>query len=72
MTRPTKRVAATVSGVSAFPRGLKIVDYVTDEWYAGAVHIESTELLDVVNQSLAHLEERGQMAALQAQWLHGQ
>ncbi len=65
-------IVDAVSGVSAFPRGLKIIDYVTDEWYAGAVHIESTELLNAVNQSLTRLEKNGQMAALQAQWLHGQ
>ncbi len=65
-------VVDAVSGVSAFPRGLKIVAYLTDEWYAAAVHIESRELLEAINQSLAHLEERGQMAEMQARWLHGQ
>jgi len=33
---------------------------------------ESRELLDAVNQSLARLEESGEMAAMQARWLHGQ
>ena len=61
-----------VSGVSAVPRGLRIVAYLTDEWYAAAVHIESQALLRAVNQSLARLEESGQMAELQARWLHGQ
>jgi len=61
-----------VSGVRAFPRGLRIVTYLTDEWYAAAVHIESRELLEVVNQSLAHLEESGELAKMQAYWLHGQ
>ncbi len=65
-------VVDAVSGVSAFPRGLKIVAYLTDEWYAAAVHIESRQLLEAINQSLAHLEERGQMAEMQARWLHGQ
>jgi polar amino acid transport system substrate-binding protein len=65
-------IVDAVSGVSAFPRGLKIVDYLTDEWYAAAVHIESRELLEAVNQSLIRLEESGQMAKMQATWLHGQ
>ncbi len=65
-------VVDAVSGVSAFPRGLKIVTYLTDEWYAAAVHIESQKLLEAVNQSLARLEESGEMAKMQARWLHGQ
>ncbi len=65
-------IVDAVSGVSAFPRGLKIVSYLTDEWYAAAIHIESQALLEAVNQSLARLEERGQMAEMQARWLHGQ
>jgi polar amino acid transport system substrate-binding protein len=65
-------IVDAVSGVSAFPRGLKIVTYLTDEWYAAAVHIESRELLEAVNQSLARLEQSGKMAKMQAEWLHGQ
>lgn len=65
-------IVDAVSGVRAFPRGLRIVTYLTDEWYAAAVHIESRELLEVVNQSLAHLEESGELAKMQAYWLHGQ
>ena len=65
-------VVDAVSGTSAFPRGLKIVAYLTDEWYAAAVHIESRELLEAVNQSLVRLEESGEMAKMQARWLHGQ
>jgi len=64
-------IVDAVSGVSAVPRGLKIVAYLTDEWYAAAVHIESRELLEAVNQSLTRLEESGRMAKMQAQWLHG-
>lgn len=64
-------IVDAVSGVSAFPRGLRIVTYLTDEWYAAAVHIESRELLEAVNQSLTHLEESGRMANMQARWLHG-
>jgi ABC-type amino acid transport substrate-binding protein len=64
-------IVDAVSGVSAFPQGLKIVTYLTDEWYAAAVHIESQALLEAVNQSLTRLEETGQMAEMQAQWLHG-
>lgn len=64
-------IVDAVSGVRAFPRGLRIVTYLTDEWYAAAVHIESQQLLAVVNQSLAHLEESGELAKMQAYWLHG-
>jgi polar amino acid transport system substrate-binding protein len=48
--------------------GLKIVTYLTDEWYAAAVHLQSRELLTAVNQSLTRLEERGEMVRLQAKW----
>ena len=65
-------IVDAVSGVRAFPRGLRVITYLTDEWYAAAVHIESRELLEVVNQSLAHLEESGELAKMQAYWLHGQ
>ena len=65
-------IVDAVSGVQALPQGLRIVTYVTDEWYAAAVHIESRALLKAVNQSLSRLEESGEMARIQAQWLHGQ
>ena len=65
-------IVDAVSGVSAFPRGLRIVTYLTDEWYTAAVHIESQALLEAVNQSFVRLEETGQMAEMQARWLHGQ
>lgn len=58
-----------VSAVAALPRGLQIVTYLTDEWYAAAVHIDSRELLGEVNQTLIRLEESGQMATIQAKWL---
>jgi polar amino acid transport system substrate-binding protein len=64
-------IVDAVSGARAFPRGLTIVAYLTDEWYAAAVHIESRELLQAVNQSLQRLEESGEMAKMQAMWLHG-
>jgi polar amino acid transport system substrate-binding protein len=64
-------VVDAVSGVRAFPRGLRIVAYLTEEWYAAAVHIESQELLMTVNQSLSHLSESGELAKIQARWLHG-
>ena len=41
-----------VSGIKATADGLQIVTYLTDEWYAAAVHIQSRELLDAVNQTL--------------------
>lgn len=56
------------SAVAALGRGLQIVTYVSDEWYAAAVHIDSRELLAAVNKSLAGLEESGQLARLQARW----
>jgi polar amino acid transport system substrate-binding protein len=65
-------IVDAVSGVSAVPRGLRIATYLTDEWYAAAVHIDSQALLEAVNQSLERLDESGQMAAMQATWLHGQ
>jgi ABC-type amino acid transport substrate-binding protein len=40
----------------------------TDEWYAAAVHIQSRELLEKVNQTLTRLEESGEMAKLQTKW----
>jgi polar amino acid transport system substrate-binding protein len=64
--------AAIVDGVtaqSAGPKGIKLVTNLTDEWYAAAVHIESRELLAAVNQTLTRLEESGEMAEMQAQWL---
>jgi ABC-type amino acid transport substrate-binding protein len=44
------------------------VTYLTDEWYAAAVHIQSRELLAAVNQTLARLAESGEMAQLQEKW----
>jgi polar amino acid transport system substrate-binding protein len=64
-------IVEAVSGVRASPRGLKVVTYLTDEWYAAAVHIESQALLEAVNQSMMRLAENGEMAKMQAQWLHG-
>jgi ABC-type amino acid transport substrate-binding protein len=65
-------IVDAVGGVRAFPRGLKIVTYLSDDWYVGAVHIESKALLEAVNQSFMQLEKSGQMAKMQARWLHGQ
>jgi ABC-type amino acid transport substrate-binding protein len=52
--------------------GLKIVTYLTDEWYAAAVHLESRELLAAVNQTLMRLEESGEMGRLQVKWFHSE
>jgi ABC-type amino acid transport substrate-binding protein len=69
--------AAIVDAPSAFSvlipslkgaEGLRIVTYLTDEWYAAAVHIQSRELLGVVNQTLARLEESGRVDKLQQKW----
>jgi ABC-type amino acid transport substrate-binding protein len=65
-------IVDAVSGISTFPRGLKIVTYLTNDWYTAAVHIESQALLEAVNQSFVRLEESGLMAEMQARWLHGQ
>jgi polar amino acid transport system substrate-binding protein len=65
-------IVDAVSGVQAFPQGLRIAAYLTDEWYAAAVHVESRALLEAVNRSLSRLEESGEMAKIQAYWLHGQ
>jgi polar amino acid transport system substrate-binding protein len=65
-------IVDAVSGVNAVPQGLRIAIYLTDEWYAAAVHIDSQALLEAVNQSLERLDESGQMAEMQAKWLHGQ
>jgi len=65
--------AAIVDGVTAVEaeaQGAVIVTWLTDEWYAGAVHIESTALLKQVNQTLTRLRENGGLARLQEQWLH--
>jgi polar amino acid transport system substrate-binding protein len=64
-------IVDAVSGVSAVPRGLRIAIYLTDEWYAAAVHIDSQALLEAVNQSLERLDASGHMAEMQAAWLHG-
>lgn len=58
-----------VTAVSAEPAGIRLVTYLTDEWYAAAVHIESRQLLQAVNRSLTRLESSGQMAELKARWL---
>jgi polar amino acid transport system substrate-binding protein len=61
-----------VSGISATSQGFQLVTYLSDEWYTAAVHIESRELLESVNQSLARLQESGQMDILQERWLQKQ
>ena len=61
-----------VSGLNATSSGLKTVTYLTDEWYAAAVHIESQALLEAVNQTLVNLEESGRMDQLQAEWLQAE
>jgi polar amino acid transport system substrate-binding protein len=58
-----------VSGVSATAGGLQLITYLTDEYYAAAVHIQSRELLDAVNQTLNRLEESGGMNQIQTRWL---
>jgi ABC-type amino acid transport substrate-binding protein len=64
-------IVDAVSGARAFPRGLKIITYVSDDWYVAAVDIDSPTLLEAVNQALLGLEQSGDMAKMQAHWLHG-
>ena len=64
-------IVDAVSGVRAFPRGLKIITYVSDDWYVAAVDIDSPALLEAVNKALLRLEQSGDMAKMQARWLHG-
>ncbi|GAB4447560.1 MAG: transporter substrate-binding domain-containing protein [Anaerolineae bacterium] len=64
--------AAIVDGVSAAGAeagSLRPVTFLTDEWYAAAVHIQSRELLAAANQTLTRLEESGEMARIQGRWL---
>jgi polar amino acid transport system substrate-binding protein len=56
------------SALSPLSEGLRIVTYLSDEWYAAAVHRDSRELLAAINQTLARLEESGEMVKLQAKW----
>lgn len=58
--------------IAGLGQGLQVVTYVSDEWYAGAVHIDSRALLAAVNASLAGLEESGKLADLQAYWFRPQ
>jgi ABC-type amino acid transport substrate-binding protein len=60
------------TAISASPQGLWLVTYVSDEWYAGAVRLDSRRLLAEVNRSLARLEESGELAKMQARWFHGE
>jgi ABC-type amino acid transport substrate-binding protein len=59
------------SALSAQRRGIRIVAYLSDEWYAAAVHIQSRELLAAINQTLARLEKSGEIVRLQARWFQG-
>jgi ABC-type amino acid transport substrate-binding protein len=68
--RAAAAIVDGVSGAATQSQGLQIVSYLTDEWYAAAVHIESLALLETVNQTLHRLEESGQMAKIQERWLH--
>ena len=65
-------IVDAVTGLSVAPKEVRIVTYLTDEWYAAAVHIESQALLEAVNQSLTRLRESGEMQKLQKRWLQGQ
>jgi polar amino acid transport system substrate-binding protein len=61
-------IVDAVSGLSAGPE-VRLVTYLTDEWYAAAVHLESQTLLAAVNQTLTRLRESGEMDRMQERWL---
>ncbi|MDM8518700.1 ABC transporter substrate-binding protein [Anaerolineales bacterium HSG6] len=58
-----------VTGLSALPRGVKIVSYLTDELYVVAVALESQELRTIINERLALMKENGQLDELITRWL---
>ncbi|MDM8528876.1 transporter substrate-binding domain-containing protein [Anaerolineales bacterium HSG24] len=59
-----------VTGLSALPRGVKIVGYLTDEWYVVAVVLDSQDLLALINERLALMQETKQLDDIIARWLH--
>jgi ABC-type amino acid transport substrate-binding protein len=58
-----------VSGAAAQSQGLRMESYLSDEWYAAAVHIESLALLKAVDLTLERLKESGEMQTIQERWL---
>lgn len=58
----------TAAGVVAAAQ-VRPVTYLSDEWYAAAVHIDSRELLAAVNTTLTRLQQNGRMAEIQTRWL---
>jgi polar amino acid transport system substrate-binding protein len=65
----TAAIVDGVTGRSVLARELRPVTYLTDEWYAAAVHIDSRDLLAVVDRTLTRLEESGEMSKIEARWL---
>ncbi len=57
-----------VSGCQAMFKGLKIVTYLTDEWYVGAVRHDSSQLLEAINRTLTRLEKSGEMNKIKENW----
>ena len=58
-----------VTGLSALPRGVKIVGYLTDEWYVAAVDLDSQGLLALINERLALMQETGRLDEITTHWL---
>jgi len=63
---------AIVDGVSALGNSqLRIVEYLSDEWYAAAVSVENSALLAEINKTLERMRESGEMERLQKAWFTG-
>ncbi|HEY85195.1 MAG TPA: transporter substrate-binding domain-containing protein [Chloroflexi bacterium] len=57
---------AIVDGVTALGnQQMRIVKYLSDEWYAAAVSVENSALLAEINKTLARMQESGEMERLQ-------
>jgi ABC-type amino acid transport substrate-binding protein len=60
---------AIVDGVTALSHpNLRLVKYLSDDWYAAAVSIENRALLAEINKTLSRLLETGELARLQRKW----
>ena len=61
-----------VDGVTALENPqLRIVAYLSDEWYAAAVSAENSALLTEINKTLERMQESGEMERLHEKWFIG-
>ena len=59
---------AIVDGVNAMTQPqMRVVTYLSDEWYAAAVDAGNSALLAEINKTLARMQESGEMEGLQKQ-----